>query len=142
MSYPKSGNDSVKDPRPRMISAAPVGQSIDGGETLVHPNWIVGAEHRHRRAEVDVLRTRRDCGQHDLRRRDREVWAVMLAHADEVDAELVCQDSLIDDIPYDARLWQNGSIVGDRDIAKGVEAELELLHNRSEPTELAADSAT
>src|SRR4029077_8845756 len=87
----------------------------------------------------DVLRTRRDCGEHDLRRRDGEVWAVMLTHADEVDAELVCQNRLVDDVPYDAWLRQQGPIVGEGHVAKGVEPDLEL-HHRSQPTEPAADS--
>lgn len=65
----------------------------------------------------------------------------MLAHAHEVDADLVGEDSLFDNIPYYGRLWQLGSVVGDCHIAKGVEAELELFHYTFEPTELAADSA-
>src|SRR5579872_3644453 len=65
----------------------------------------------------------------------------MLANADEVDSEIVREDSLVDDVPDDARLRQRGAIVVDGHIAKRVEAELELLHHRFEPTGWLADSA-
>jgi len=35
----------------------------------------------------------------------------MLAHADEIDANLVCQDSLIDYVPNDAWLGQHAAVV-------------------------------
>jgi hypothetical protein len=38
-------------------------------------------------------------------------------------------------------LRQHAAIVVDGHIAKGVEAEFDLLHDSSEPTELAVDSA-
>src|SRR4029077_8971092 len=63
----------------------------------------------------------------------------MLTHANEVDAELVCQNRLVDDVPYDAWLRQQGPIVGEGHVAKGVEPDLEL-HHRSQPTEPSADS--
>jgi hypothetical protein len=64
----------------------------------------------------------------------------MLADADEVNPELVCEDSLIHSIPNDLRLWQQGSIVVRGHVAKGVESQLELAHHTSEPAEPAADS--
>jgi hypothetical protein len=88
-----------------------------------------------------VLCARGDGGEHDLRSRDGKIWAVMFAHADEVDAELVGQDGLFDEIPNDLRLGHQAAVIGHGHVAKGVKAKLEIAHHTSEPTELVADSA-
>ena len=100
---------------------APVRDGAERGETLEHADRIVGAEDRHRRAEVDALRAARNRGEHDLRRRDREVGAVMLADPDEVDPQLVGEYRLLDDVPDHLRV---GSAWGD--VAERVEAKFDL----------------
>ena len=84
----------MNEPRPRMTSARPFETRVERREALEHAHRVVGAEHRHRRAEVDALGAAGDRGEHDLGRRDGEVVAVVLADAEEVEAELVGQHGL------------------------------------------------
>ncbi len=82
---------------------AAVGDGVQGGEALKHPDRIVRRQHRHRGAEPDAAGAGRDRGQHHLRRRHREVGAVMFADADEIDAGLIGQHRFVDQIADDLR---------------------------------------
>jgi hypothetical protein len=73
----------------------------------------------------DAARAPGDRGQHDLGRRDGEVGAVVLADADEVDAQLVGEDGLLDDVADDLRVRERPPVGAARDVAEGVEAELQ-----------------
>ena len=59
-------------------------------------------------AEPSRMRSVRagDGGQHHLGRGDREVGAVVLADAEEVDADLVGQHGLVDDVAEHLRVRQ------------------------------------
>ena len=72
----------MNEPRPRVISARPLGDRVEGGEALEDPHRIVRAEHGDRGAEPDPLGPAGDRGEHDLRGGDREVVAVVLADAE------------------------------------------------------------
>jgi hypothetical protein len=58
---------------------------------------------------------------------------ILLVEDNPVDAKLVREDGFLDDVPNDARLRNHGSVAGNRHIAKGVQAKLDLFHHRSEP---------
>ena len=94
---------------------AAVGDRVDGGEALEHPDRIVRTQHGHCRAEADVLGSRRDRRQHGLGGRDRKVGPVVLAEPDEIDAELIGQHRLVDDIAdhLGVRKRRAGGILGD-----------------------------
>ena len=109
---------------------APVRDRVDGGEALKHADRIVGRQHRHGRAEPDALGAACDRGQHDFRRGDREVRAVVLADADGIDADLVGENRLLDEIADDLRGVQRLAVRSVGDVAEGVEAEFEgLIHS-------------
>jgi hypothetical protein len=76
---------------------------------------------------VHAGRACRDRAEHDVGRRHREVTGVMLADAEEVSADLLGQDSLLDDVPD--RLGMRERPVGlvMRDVAEGVEPKDEWL---------------
>ena len=104
----------------------PVRQGIQRGEPLKHANGIVGAQHGDGGAEPDASRPSRDGREHGLGRRDGEVGAVMLAHADEVDAQSIGQHRLLDDVPDDLRMRQETAVSAGGDVAKGVQPQLEV----------------
>ena len=101
---------------------------VEGGEALVDADRVVGAEHRDGGAEADALGAAGDGGEHDLRRADGEVRAVVLAHAEEVDADLVGQLGLRDDVAEDLGVRLGAAVGVDGDVAEGVEAEFEGWH--------------
>lgn len=72
---------------------------------------------------MNALGARRDRGQHGFGRGDREVAAVMLAKANEVEAELVGQNRLVDDVADHLRMRKHGTggVLGD--VAKGIQSE-------------------
>ena len=72
------------------------------------------------------LRAPGDRREHDFRRRHGEIGAVMLADAEEVDAELVGEHGLLDHVADDLRLRQRLAVGADGDVAEGVEAEFEI----------------
>ena len=47
---------------------------------------------------MDTGRARRDCGEHDVACRHREVIGVVLTDAEEVDADLLGEDAMLDDV--------------------------------------------
>ena len=102
-----------------------VGDGVEGREPLEDPHRVVRAEDGHRRPQVDPLGLAGDGCQHDLRRRDREVLAVVLADAEEVEPEAVGQDRFLDDVAEDLGMRQRLSVAPERDVAERVEPELE-----------------
>src|SRR5215472_2538547 len=73
-----------------------VGEGVQGREALEHAYGVVRAKHRNRRSDVDARRSRGYRGEHDVGRRHREVVRVVLADAEEVEADLLCQNALLD----------------------------------------------
>ena len=71
---------------------------------------------------------RGDGGEHDLGGADGEVGAVVLADADEVDAELVGELGLGDDVAEDLGVRQRAAVGVEGDVAEGVEAEFDVRH--------------
>ena len=69
-----------------------------------------------------------DAGEHGLRGRDRVLRAVVLAERDDVDAELVGQHRLVDDLPDRRGVGDRCAGVVLRHVAEGVEAEHEIRH--------------
>ena len=72
---------------------------VEGRVALEHTDGIVRAQHRDRGAEVDARGARRDGAEHDVGRWHREVVGVVLTDAEEVDADLLGKDALLDDVP-------------------------------------------
>ena len=81
-----------------------VRRGVERGEALEHAHGVVGAQDRDRGAEPDATRATGNGGENDFGRRDGEVGAVVLADADEVDAQLVGEDGLVDDVADDLGL--------------------------------------
>ena len=73
------------------------GQSMQGGVALEHADRIVRAEDGDGRTEMDARRARRDRSQDHVAGRHGPVVGVMLADAEEVDADLVGEHALLDD---------------------------------------------
>ena len=63
--------------------------------------------------------------EHDLGRRDREVGPMVLADAERVEAELVGEHRLLDDVAEHAGLRLERAVRRERDVAEGIEAEFE-----------------
>ena len=84
----------MNEPRPEDHLGAPVRHGVERGEALEDADRVVGAEHGDRGAEADPLGAPGDGGQHDLGRGDGEVVAVVLADAEEVEAEAVGEHRL------------------------------------------------
>ncbi len=106
---------------------APAGDRVEGREALEDPHRIVRAQHGHGRAEPDAARPPRDRGQHDVGGGDGEVVAVVLAHAEEVEPDLVGQHALGDHVADHLRLREARAVGVDGDVAERVQAE-EQIH--------------
>ena len=76
------------------------GQEVERGELLEHPHGVVRAEHRHRAGQADALGARGARGQRDGRGRHREVGPVVLAEAEDVEAHLVGQLHLLEQVAH------------------------------------------
>ena len=102
---------------------AAVRQGIDGGKALEDAHGIVGTEHRDGRAEADAPGARGHRRQHHLGRGHREIGAVVFAHADEVQADLVGEHGLFDQVADDLRVRQRRArrVVGH--VAEGIQSE-------------------
>ena len=74
--------------------------------------------------QTDALGAPGDSGEHDFRSADGEVGPMVLTHAEEVDAELVGQLGLGDDIAEDPGVRLEAAFGVEGDVAEGVEAEL------------------
>ena len=70
-------------------------------------------------------------GQHGLRGGDRVLRAVVLAERDDVDAELVGEHRLVDDLPDRGGVRDAVAGVVLRHVAEGVEAQNEIGHDSS-----------
>ena len=91
---------------------------------LEHTDRVVRAQDRDRGAEVDAARPRRrDGAEHHVTGWHRKVVGVVLADPEEVDADLVGQDTLFDDVADRVRVRQGSprDVVGD--VSERVEAE-------------------
>ena len=78
------------------------------------PHRVVGAEHGDGGAEPDALGPAGDRGEHDLGRRDREVVAVVLAEAEDVDADRVGEHGLLDDVADHLGVRQQRAVRAER----------------------------
>src|ERR1700733_8282799 len=105
------------------------GCRIKRGKSLKHADRIVRTEHGHRRAQSDTSRSPRDRGQYDLRRRYREIGAVMLAKPDEIDADVVGQHRFVDHIANNLRVGLGLSILIVRTVAECVEVEYQNIRH-------------
>ena len=104
------------------------GQQVERGEVLEHAHRIVGAEHRHGARQADALGALGGGRQHDRGRRDDEVGPVVLADAEDVEADLVGQLDLLEQVGQPPLLGDRlaGLRIG-RAVGERVEAE---LHDR------------
>ena len=76
----------------------PIGQKVKSGEILKDPDGIIRAQHRHGAGQSDMAGPHRCGGEDDGRRRDGEIWTVMLTHAKNIEADLVGQLDLLQQI--------------------------------------------
>lgn len=74
---------------------------------------------------MDAVRAGGDGGEYHLRCGDGKVVAVMLADTDEVDADLIGQHRLVDEIPNDFGGVQRRAIRSAGDVAESVETEFD-----------------
>ena len=72
---------------------------------------------------ADAVGTRGDRAEHHVGGRQREVVGVVFADAEEVDADLVGQDALLDDVADRLRVRQRAVVGVVGDVAERVEAE-------------------
>ncbi len=77
---------------------AAAGDEIDLSELLEDADGIIGAEHRHRARQADALGPGGDRRQRDRRCRHSEVRPVMLTDGEQVEAELVGELGLLEQI--------------------------------------------
>ena len=119
----------MNEPRPDDHLGPAVGDGVQGGEALEDADRIVGAEDGHGRAEPDPLGLPGDRRQHHLGRRDGEVVAVVLADADEVEADLVGQHGLRDDVADHLVVRQELSVRVGGHVAERVQAEFDCLRH-------------
>ena len=103
---------------------------VQGRVALKNAHRIVGAEHDHRRAEMDSLRPGGDRGEHDIAGGHRKVAGVMLSDPEEVDLDPVCEDALLDDAADRFRVCERPSVTAPDQVAEGVEAENERERRR------------
>ena len=99
---------------------AAAAHGIQRREALVDADGIVRAQHRHRRPDVNLRRASRNRRAEHLRRRNREVLAVMLAEADEGEADLVGQHRLFDDVAQHLGVGKGGAARVGGDVAEGI----------------------
>jgi hypothetical protein len=105
---------------------ATTGDAVQGREPLVDAHRVVAGQHGHGGPEAQPLGASGDGREHDVRRGDREVGAVVLPDAQDVDADLVREHALLDDLPQGRRGVLEVAVGAERDVAEGVEAELEV----------------
>jgi len=79
---------------------ATAGQQVKLGELLEDPHRIIGAQHGHGTRQPDPLRPRRDRRERDGRRRDGEVGAMVLADGEHVEAELISELRLFQQVRH------------------------------------------
>jgi hypothetical protein len=89
------------------------GQQVKLGKLLEDPHRIVRAEHGDRTRETDALGLDRDRGQRDRRRGDQEVGTVVLADGEHVEAQLVGQHCLLDQVAHPLLGGDPGAQIGE-----------------------------
>ena len=99
------------------------GDGVERGVALEHADRIVRAQHGDGGPDADAGRARGDRGEHDVGGRQREVIGVVFADPEEVDADLVGEDALLDEVPDRLRMRQRAVVVVVGDVAEGVEPE-------------------
>ena len=119
----------MNEPRPAMISARPSGDQVERREVLEDAHGIVGGEHADRAGQPDALGARGRRGQHDRGRGDGELRPVVLAHAEDVEPDLVGELDLLEQVRHP--LLDGEVRVGQ--LAERVDAELHLLGHRLQP---------
>ena len=75
-------------------------QEIERREVLEHPDRVIGADDAHRTGEPDALGALRGGGQHHRRRGHDQVGPVMFTDAEDIQAELVGELDLLQQIPH------------------------------------------
>ena len=100
---------------------AAAGEQVEGGEVLEDADWVVRAQHGDGAGQADALGAGGAGSQRHDGRGDREIWAVVLADAEDVEADLVGQLHLLDHIAQPLLGADPRTHVGE-----GVEAELDL----------------
>jgi hypothetical protein len=76
------------------------GDEVEGGELLEHPHRVGGAEHVDRAAQPDARGAGRRGGQDDRRRRVVVLRPVVLADAEGVEAHLVGEGDLLEQVGH------------------------------------------
>jgi len=74
-------------------------QQVKGRKILEDPHRVVRSEHRDSARETDARRPLGGCRKHDHGCGDREVRSVVLADPEDVEADLVGELDLLDQIP-------------------------------------------
>ena len=98
----------------------PAGEQVERAEVLEDAHRIVGAEDGDGAREPDRLRASGGGGQHDRRRRHREVGTMVLADAEDVEPDLVGELDLLEQVAQ-TLLWAD--LVRGQ-LREGVDAEL------------------
>ena len=80
------------------------GDRVERRVALEHADRIVRAQDGDGGPDVDPGRARGDRGEHDVGGRQREVVGVVLTDPEEVDADLVGEDALFDEVPDRLRM--------------------------------------
>ena len=88
----------MNEPRPAMISARPPESRSSVAKSWKTRTGSSELSTRDRARQADPLGARGRRGQHDRRRRDGEVGAVVLADAEDVEAHLVGELDLLDEV--------------------------------------------
>src|SRR5882757_10887433 len=75
-----------------------------------------------------------DRSQQDLGRRHREVRPMVFADAEKIDAQIVGENRLVDDVADDLSMRQQMAIIASRDVAKGIQPKFQtsrhVAHDR------------
>ena len=111
-----------------MISARPPGDRVEGGEALVDPDRVVGAQDSDRGAKPDAAGPGGDRAEEDFGRADGEVGTVVLADAEKVYADPVGQLGLGDDVAKDLGLGLGPAVLVRGDVAEGVDTQIDGWH--------------
>jgi hypothetical protein len=110
---------------------APPGYGIKGRKALKYADWIIRTEHRDSRAQSYAFRSPGNRGKNHLRRGYGEIGAMMLAEADEIDAQFVGEDGFVDDVADNLRVSLRISILADGNVAERVETQFKNIAHSS-----------
>ena len=100
-------------------------EQVEGGKRLEHPHRVVRAEHAHGARQADALRVLADRGEGDGGSRHGEVGAMVLADAEHLEAGLLGQLGLLDQLAQPPLGRDRAPGVGvRRELGEGVDADL------------------